>query len=390
MALMAVEVVVQAADETGTLHSCMSYFGLPVDSSARITVISPDQRLRDDLVAGVCDELRRSGGAHGGCQGGHGAWRLSGCKVRNAAGTRQLGVVALPGPGSTPQLDATLQAFLAQPDAAALGVLPLGVSPATLPPAARPYQAVFYATGIREAVTDVLAAAGVEPEERRVFVSYNSADFAEAARLAEALAAQRFQVYFAPHSNAPASLWEEVLYDALIDAAMVVVIETANSVGARWVKREVGYAIARGAGVVAVQPGKPFPFTNVVVRFKGPPENAGAFVAEQHRLLVGIQRATRLKTVTEALNTAGVPFTADGGTVLAGSHLIGVFPRPVTPRQLRRTCGAAAASQAEPITFSPVPVLRVKRDDRRWLHDIAPARAFSDTAVRKLVKRVTP
>jgi len=253
-----------------------------------------------------------------------------------------------------------------------------------LPPSIRRYQSVSYGSAVCDAKDDVLAAAGIEPEERRTFISYSRQDAMEAVELAEALSDEGFQTYLDTRSNRPGSLWEEVLRDALVDAALVVVLETANSAASGWVKREIGYATARGAGVIAVQPGPPVNFRYIAARFVGDARDAGPFVAEQHRLLVSGQRESRVRSVIDRITQAGVQAIRDGGSVQTPRQLIGVYPRPVTLRQLRRTVNAARVNSVSPVTYSPEPVLSVKRDDRRWMHDVSHATALGDGSLWEL------
>jgi hypothetical protein len=258
----------------------------------------------------------------------------------------------------------------------------------SLPVAARRYQAARYASTVCDAVDDVLAAAGVEPEERVVFVSYSRADAAEVLPLVDALTDQRFRVYLDTRSNPPASLWEDVLVDALVDAALVVVLETANSARSHWVQREIGLAQARGAGVIAVQPGSPFPFYGITTRFIGPPGQAGQFVTRQHRLLVTMQRERRVQSVVDALVRAGLPADRVGAIVDTTGHRIGIQARPVTLGQLRRTANSARAAGRRAVTFSPLPVLAARRLDRLWMHDESNSLTYALGSLRSLVRRV--
>lgn len=386
---MPVEVIVQTGNAYGVLDACVSFFGLPIDDSVRMAILSDDDALRHTLFDCVCKELSAAG-TRGGCEGMPLGRSFQGCRAHNAVGVRQVAVVPVDG-SSMPsiELEATVQALLAPLGSTALGLLPVGGSVNSLPASARRHQAARYTSRVCDAVNDVLAAAGVEPEERVVFVSYSRSDAALVLPLVDALADQRFRVYLDTRSNAPASLWEDVLVDALIDAALVVVLETANSIRSNWVQREIGLAQARGAGVIGVQPGLPSPFRGITARFIGPPGQAGPFVARQHRLLVNMQRERRVVSVAAALTSAGLPAVRDGAVVDTTGHRIGVQPRPVTLRQLRRTSDSARAAGLRAVTFSPLPVLVARRLDRRWMHDESDSLAYAVGSLRSLVRRVS-
>jgi TIR domain len=369
---MAVTVIAEVADERGHTERCVLFPGLPIDASCRITVMSVMPRLRQDLFAGLCRALDRY------------ATRGE-CSPRDPRGVNRLAVVATDGTLlPAPALGAAVETFLAQPRATAVGVLPLRAPMTSLPPSAARFEVARYRSDVCDAVDDVLAAAGVDPAERRAFISYSRRDRREALELEEALADERFQTYLDTRINPPASPWDQVLRDALVDAELVVVLETAQSAASNWVKREIGVARARGAGVIAVQPGPPFPFRYIGVRFVGPARNAGPFVAEQHRLLLTAQRESRLESVVAELSNAGVRPSRVGGSVRAAGRLIGVYPQPVTLRQLRRTVSTARARALAPVTYSPQPVLAAKRDDRRWMHHESDSVALSDGSLWRL------
>ena len=364
---MAVEMILQSADESGRLESCASFFDLVIDQSVRVTVISESSLLRKQLYRCLERELAQTA-AVGGC-GGTAAGRFADmCHAHGAAGVAQLVVVAAAGPPQGSVLDATVARFLQQSGASAIGVAPLGSPMSLLPPAVHRYQAAWYSADICDVASDVLAAAGVEPEKRKAFISYSRADRRAAIQLAEALGDQRFAVYLDTRSNPPASLWEEVLRDSLVDCALVVVLETDNSFASTWVAREIGFARSRRAGVVAVTPDGMPRFKYMTARFAGPPSAAGPFVARQHRLSLSSQRESRVSSVMKGLTWIGQSATQHGATVTTSRRSIGVFARPVTVRELRQTAANARVSKLPAITFAPEPVLSARRHDSRWLH----------------------
>jgi TIR domain len=387
---MAVEIVLQTADEHGNLSECWSYLDLPLDQSCRVTVVSGSQRLRDQLLACLRVALRAQGGIEGGCAGNPGGGSISLCRAHAVSGVQQLTVVVVDGahPG-TPALEATVRTFLSQAGARAIGLLPVSESTALLPPSLDPFQASRFVSDVCEAVEDVLSAAGADLEDRKIFLSYSRHDATEALELAEALADQRFSVYLDTRSNPPGSIWDDVLRDALVDAGLVIVLETAASYGSRWVRKEIGLALARGAGVIAVQPLRgAYSFRAPAARFLGPPRNAGPFVAQQHRLRLSTQRAIRISSVLAALAANGVAAVAAGPNIQAGNFLIGVHERPVDVPQLRRTCNAAQAAGLAIATYSPLPVLGSRCTDRRWMHVQAGAAAYADGTLTALAQRV--
>jgi TIR domain len=387
---MSIEIVVQTANENGRLESCMSFMDLPADHSARVCVVSPDKALRDQLFACLQAALQTQGGALGGCMGGARGGDIPNCRAQRAPGVHQLVVAVVDSANpSTPALEATVRSFLVQPGARALGVLPLNTPSAHLPPSVRPFQASRYVASVCDSAEDVLAAAGADLEERKIFLSYSRNDAALALELTEALADVRFQVYLDTRSNAPASVWDEVLRDAIVDAALLVVIETAASYASSWVRKEIGLAQARGAGVLAVQPGAPYSFRTPAARFVGPPSQAGPFVAEQHRIRMSSQRTVRIDSVVRALAAHGVPVVRNGGEVHTPTHYVGVYERPVAVRQVRRTSEAARAAGVQAASFSPMPVLDVKRRDRQWMHRECGAVDYADGMLTLLSRRLS-
>lgn len=386
---MAVEIVLQTADEDGDLWGCWSYLDLPLDRSCRVTVISRSEALRNQLAACLGAALQAQGGNQGGCGGGAGASSIPGCRAHDTSGVEQLIVVVVDDTNpSSPALEATVQSFLSQSSARALGVLPLNESTALLPSYVTQFQASRFVSDVCESVEDVLSAAGADFEDRKIFLSYSRADAAQAVELAGALADERFSVYLDTRSNPAGSIWDDVLRDALVDAGLLVVLETAASYRSMWVKKEIGLAHARGAGVLAVQPGQPYPFRTVAARFVGSPGQAGPFVVEQHRLRLSTQRAIRLRSVLTALAMRGVPGVRSGGNIQAGKFLIGVHERPVEVRQLRRTHDAAQAAGLATATYSPLPVLQSRRTDREWMHGRTGALAYADGALTTLAEEV--
>ncbi|WP_152185162.1 toll/interleukin-1 receptor domain-containing protein [Segeticoccus rhizosphaerae] len=387
---MAVEAIVQVADEHGDLHGCWSYGDLPLDRSCRITVISPSLAMSIRVADALRAALQVQGGTEGGCGGNAGGRCITGCRAHSLSGVTQLVVVAVSGASSwSSALESSVQTFLAQADARALGLLPAAEAITVLPPSARPFQAVRFVADVGESVEDILAAAGADLEERKVFLSYSRADAAHALDLAEALADQRFSVYLDTRSNPAGSIWDDVLRDALVDAGIVVVLETANSYKSRWVKKELGLALARGAGVIAVQPtGGPYAFRAASARYVGPPKSAGPFIAEQHRLRLSAQREVRLQSVLAALRSQGVVTSVEGANIRANGYLIGIHERPVEVRQLRRTCETAKAMGLRVATYSPLPVLEIKRTDRNWIHTRASAAAYAEGTLVALARWV--
>lgn len=351
---------------TGTgdrIDGMWSFERLPITHSAQVLVISPEAEIQHRLAQQLAEAIKDQGDVHGGTFPGL-------CHVEcilewpAPPGVERLLVVVLDNDKLLPpRLEILADWVLSQPGVRGLGVLRGSVSVERLPAPASRFQIARYLGDVGEAVEDVLAAIGANPEERKVFLSYDHRDTPAALELADALSQERFQVFLDTRSIPPASVWQDVLRDSIVDAGLVVVLETAHSVESSWVQREIGFAQARGAGVIAVQPAPTKEFSTPAARFLGPPGAAGPFVARQHRLQLAAQRAVRIASVESALNAP-----ANGSEVRTARFCIGVHERPVSVRDLRRIAESAGNSGLRAATYSPKPVLSAKRRDRRWIH----------------------
>lgn len=137
---------------------------------------------------------------------------------------------------------------------AVLAVLPRGTAPAPwLPPSVARLNVCEWTTSIRECVPAVLAAAGVVPDERRVFISYRRLEApALAEQLFDALSRLRFDVFLDRFQLPPGIDFEARLADELGDKAMVLVLET-QGVNAPWTRFEADFARRHRLGLVAVR-----------------------------------------------------------------------------------------------------------------------------------------
>lgn len=355
---------------TGTgarLDGMWSFERLPINHSAQVLVISPDAEIRHRLAQQLAQAIKDQGGVHGGTLPR--SWHFD-CFPPCPAppGVEQLLVVVLDNDSRLPPwLEYFADWMLIDRAVRGLGVLRGSVRIDRLPLPASRFQIARYLVDVDEAVEDVLSAIGANPEERKVFLSYDHRDATAALELADALGNERFQVFLDTRSIPPASVWQDVLHDSIVDAGLVVVLETARSVESDWVQREIGLAHARGAGVIAVQPVDATiatkAFSTPAARFVGEPHAAGPFVARQHRIQLAAQRAVRIASLERAL---GVP--ANGNEVRTARFCIGVHERPVSVRDLRRVAESARGSGLRTATYSPKPVLSAKRRDRRWIH----------------------
>jgi hypothetical protein len=248
--------------------------------------------------------------------------------------------------------------------------VPWHLDPSSVTPAAvQRFQAVRYRTRPWEAIDEILAGAQLEPDDRRAFLSYAHADTAMALDLMEELSEQRFQVFLDTHRIPPATLWEVVLKDAIVDAAMVVVLETANSLASIWVAHEVAFALARASGLVAIHPFPRDPVFRTIgegLRARTADMAAAArFVTRQHRLQLAYRRESLVQAVERELRSRKLNPTRSGSRVETGNTSTTAHPRPVTVSQLRRLTDSAGNRSA--FVLSPTPVLRSKQADRDWL-----------------------
>jgi hypothetical protein len=213
-------------------------------------------------------------------------------------------------------------------------------------------------------------------EDRRIFVSYSRQDGAlTAERLAGILTTLRFDVFLDRFRIPPGSDLLERISDELVDKAMVVVVETPQSIDSQWVRYEVSTATSRRLGLVAVNfvnvPGLPGIDETARCRTDDPAVLV-KFLLEQHRRQMSERRQNLLQSVWRSLSREVGPSyispMADGFRVQKPSspgYAITVHTRPAQLHHFRLAYERAGIASA--VVIHPQPQRVDRRRDLAWL-----------------------
>lgn len=368
-------VILQRASEWDGNAQCVGFTGIPVARPIRYLVVATDsaqvsgnrltQRLKETFAA-----LAKAAASPCSGPGSFGCWATDEVAARNV-----LVVVAEDAP--SPDLEQLVDDWLARPGFETIGVVPADENPDyVLPARMRHDHAVLWDVDPAEAAGE-LADLALGLEERRAFVSYSHKDGrAIADRLFDVLGRRRFDVFLDRFRLEPGSDFGERIEDELIDKAMVVVVETPESLASEWVKREVRIANKRRLSVIAVNLHQLDGLDDIaeIQRCRVNDDDAiGDFVVDRHRVGLMERRRSLMESVWCALSAAGVPAQEiaehwDGFTVDAGSGSgceVAVRTRPADLHQFRRT--AERAEQRRPIMVHPPPALPRRQRDLQWL-----------------------
>jgi hypothetical protein len=129
-----------------------------------------------------------------------------------------------------------------------------GVVEAQIPEAFRHLNCLFFDQGGVERVTScVLECLGLLRRQRRVFLSYCRSESRHAAlQLFNELSARGYEVFLDTHGVPPAVDFQDVLWHALCDADVMVMLDTPTYFERRWTAEEFGRALAKNLGVLRV------------------------------------------------------------------------------------------------------------------------------------------
>lgn len=110
-----------------------------------------------------------------------------------------------------------------------------------------------------EVASSALRAAGIAPDDHRVFISYRRSDGqAHANRLFDRLTKQGFDVFLDRTGIQPGALITDRIREQLSRYSFLVVLETPEAALSSWVAQEVGFAARYRLGILAVNfPGAP-------------------------------------------------------------------------------------------------------------------------------------
>jgi hypothetical protein len=361
----------RAIVQTGGPHgptTCAGLTDVAVPRPVRVLVLGEGRAalwrddLARDLIAGLPGRSQRCDGP-----GGLDCWATS-SPVHNV-----LVVVAGLGPPSA-------EFIRLVDDCLADGFEPVGVCRAgtnpdvVLPPALRSRHAPSWVSGVHEVTADLLDMLLLDSENRRVFISYAHADgSATAERLALLLTRHRFDVFLDRFRLSPGVDFVERITDELSDKAMVVVVETPESVRSAWVRREVLTARSRRLGLAAINLGAQPRFTSISETARCRIDDDAAirnFVVRQHRDQLRWRRESLMASAEAALRFAGA------GPVRPSSHgfLVGTGPAYDLSVQLRpadlhrmRVAGERCLPGVRAVVSHPRPARADRRRDLDWL-----------------------
>jgi hypothetical protein len=366
-------VIVQSQDDEGEGVKCWGYSQLPTSQPTRLLVVAEPAQApeRSSLVAAVVREVNAvAPNGNEECRGPGGLH----CVSVGEPTARHVLVVVAGATGVSATLDRYVDEWLAR-GWEALGVFRAGLNPdVVLPTGLRRQHAPSWQNDVREVAPDVTDAV-LSSEDRRVFISYSHTDGQQtAARLADLLGHHRFDVFLDRFRLPPGIDFVERITDELVDKAMVVVVETPNSVTSAWVRQEVATAVTRRLGLAAVNLTSGPTISEIAEPARcriDDDDTLVKFVLAQHRLQLRQRRESLMQSVWYALRRAhplaSIRPTADGFVVGPASrqYALTVRTRPADLHLFRLAHERAAG--ADPVIVHPRPVRPDRRRDIAWL-----------------------
>lgn len=378
--------------EPGGSYLCIGVEGLPVATPVQIAFVPPAAwtlKNTRELATAVENALRRLSATPAitstAC-GGHPVG-LEGCWAHSNPTTRKL--LVLVGEGTAPanppaEWKRLVQRWPGEQDGGR--IIPVLHEPQKhgkwLPTAVSQTNAFVWTGSVGEAVGAILAAAGVVPEERRVFISYRRSQRDIADQLFDALTHGGFDV-FLDRFRIPVGVdFEAYLEDELRDKAMVVVIESADILQSRWTVGEIVFAFLNRLGLFAVHlPGGVY--TPLIWSRRVSASLVGGLLSDAS-LRTAIERIQRAheeiltwrrrfigETVHDALVfVGGSPSTpgADGVVRIGATPPYRITPVPHGPGLKDFHAADLARGGAEPVLIGPSLYRETIRGERiRWL-----------------------
>jgi TIR domain len=98
-----------------------------------------------------------------------------------------------------------------------------------------------------------LPGAAAPGSQRRVFISYASADAAIAQKVCSALEAAGFLCWIAPRNVVPGTMYADGIVHAIDESSILVLILSAQAVASAHVAREIERAVSKRHPVVALR-----------------------------------------------------------------------------------------------------------------------------------------
>jgi hypothetical protein len=254
----------------------------------------------------------------------------------------------------------------------AFGVLPhRAAHDVALPEKMRSANAVSWTSSIDEAGDDVLAAAGLAPQSRTAFISYSRHDAGKARQLHDALRARRFTVFLDTYDIAPGVVFEPVLYDAIVEQGLLVLLESLASAMSRWVTEELAEAQRQRAALVGVTIDQRGTSPAIPAAWRTPwttADQVATFVVRQHRVQSMLRREALARALHHALDLQHLRPSVQSFGCLSTAGPVGTELRPPTPREFRVLDHVRAnGGYKRAGIVAPQSTLPAKRLDVEWL-----------------------
>lgn len=237
---------------------CIGLNGIPIVQPCQI-VFSPlaDTPLEQTLCSALSNSLASHLGSVNGRQimppcgqtiGGPGS-----CHAQDVASCRKLMVIIGDGTGAMSSGHRSLDWKSRGYDVLPLLKSGTNASSVLHQPIAR-LHASYWDRSPAECVSEILSAAGIVPEESRIFISYRRLDAQPLAdQLFDELTHHNFDVFLDRFRIPPGADFQSRLAEELEDKSLVLVLESPNILGSPWTEFEINFAKMRRLGLLALQ-----------------------------------------------------------------------------------------------------------------------------------------
>jgi TIR domain len=278
--------------------------------------------------------------------------------------------------------------------------------------------ASYWKTDPTEMIPVVFSAAGISPEDYRLFISYRRNEgqiLAE--QLFDELNRRNFDVFVDQFRMNPGVNFQERLTDELAHKAMIVVLETATINQSPWVNHEISYAVANRLGILAIQPptGQSVPSITSQRRIVLPIgslkangtlkddwlkkvcnrvtiSHALAMIRRRYQLRQALRNALLLENVSrQAILADGYleAYTAPG--YVGGPYHLWCTPRPAELTDFHTVAIKSGRSpQRAPVLISPGVLLPGRRQiQMRWLANTCQIGYYDESEIPMIAKKIS-
>ena len=237
---------------------CRGFVGLPATQPVYYCVMPAHNALSDtaealglEMIDALIGSSPASKEVRTPCGGTHG---LGGCHAHDVPECVKVLVVVL---DSTPASRHFILPFPWRGSDRRYRVVPVvvnGVSLSTMPPRLQRLNVVRWAGGDRLAIWRILGVGGLGSSRPRLFISYVRRDSEGIAQqLFDHLHREGFEIFLDRFSIEPGVDFQVRLTEELSDMGTVLVIESRNIMGSKWVLHEVNFARSHRLGLLALK-----------------------------------------------------------------------------------------------------------------------------------------